>query len=54
LEDKVRDFCSKLYNKGNRSTHLMSCLIDLTDADESANPENVEKIKFALKVCTLN
>jgi len=32
----------------------MSCLIDLTDADESTDPENVEKIKFALKVSTLN
>ncbi|XP_015379662.1 PREDICTED: protein farnesyltransferase/geranylgeranyltransferase type-1 subunit alpha [Diuraphis noxia] len=52
LEDKVRDFCSKLYNKGNRSTHLMSCLIDLTDADDSTNPENIEKIKFALKLCS--
>ncbi|KAF0759839.1 protein farnesyltransferase/geranylgeranyltransferase type-1 subunit alpha [Aphis craccivora] len=51
LEDKVRDFCSNLYNKGNRSVHLMSCLIDLTDADDSTDPENVEKIKFALKLC---
>lgn len=52
LEDKIRDFCSKLYNKGKISTHLMSCMIDLLDADEnSTEPENIEKVKFALKVC---
>lgn len=51
LEDKVRNFCTNLYNKGNRSTHLLSCLIDLLDANEnSTEPENIEKVKFALKV----
>lgn len=51
LEDKVHDFCMQLYNKGNRSTYLLSCLIDLINADEkSAKPENIEKVKFALKV----
>jgi len=53
LEDKVRDFCTNLYNKGNRSIYLMSCLIDLIDADEqSTAPENIEKVKFALKLCS--
>lgn len=51
LEVKVHDFCMELYNKGNRSIHLLSCLIDLINADEkSAEPENIEKVKFALKV----
>lgn len=52
LEEKVRDFCTKLYNKGNRSIYLLSCLIDLINVDEnSTSPEDIEKVKFALKVC---
>lgn len=51
LEGKVRDFCNKSYDKGCRSPHLMSCLIDLLDADEkSKETENIEKVQFALKV----
>lgn len=52
MENKIRDFCLELYNKGRISTHLMSCMIDLLVADEnSTEPENIEKVKFALKVC---
>ncbi|VVC37708.1 Hypothetical protein CINCED_3A024474 [Cinara cedri] len=52
LEKRVRDFCTQLYNKGNRSTHLMSCMVDFIDADvNSTEPENIEKVKFALKLC---
>lgn len=52
LEVTVRDFCTNLYAKGNRSIYLLALLIDLLDADEkSTEPENIEKVKFALKVC---
>lgn len=55
LEDKVREFCTQLYDKGNRSIHLLSCLIDLLDVKvNSTELEDVEKVKFALKVCINN
>lgn len=51
LEGKVRDFCNQSYNGGCRSPHLMSCLIDLLDADEKSKEiENIKKVEFALKV----
>lgn len=51
LEDKVRIFCAQMYSKGNRSIYLLSCFIDLLDADvNSTEIDNVEKVKFALKV----
>ncbi|VVC43949.1 Protein prenyltransferase, alpha subunit [Cinara cedri] len=53
LENKVRDFCTKLYNDGNRSVHLIACLIDMLDADiKSTEPKNIAKVKFALKLCS--
>ncbi|XP_025410535.1 protein farnesyltransferase/geranylgeranyltransferase type-1 subunit alpha [Sipha flava] len=53
LEDKVSTFCTQLYDKGNRSIHLLSCLIDLLDVDvNSTELEDVEKVKFALKLCS--
>ncbi|XP_050524739.1 protein farnesyltransferase/geranylgeranyltransferase type-1 subunit alpha [Daktulosphaira vitifoliae] len=52
LEVKVRNFCNELYDKGNRSPHLLSCMIDLLDADENLKESNdTEKIKFVLKLC---
>ncbi|XP_050441512.1 protein farnesyltransferase/geranylgeranyltransferase type-1 subunit alpha [Adelges cooleyi] len=51
LEEKVRAFCNQLYKSGNRSPYLLSCMIDWLDADESTDPDNVEKVKFVLKLC---
>lgn len=52
LEVIVRDFCTSLYAKGNRSIYLLSFLIDLLDAvEKSTEPENLGKVRFALQVC---
>lgn len=56
LVQKILNFCTKLYNKGNRSIHLMACMIEFltehNEKDQELNePIDIEKIKFALKVC---
>lgn len=47
-----------LYNSGNRSIYLMSCIVELLKAenisDAPENIENKEKIVFALQVCMIH
>lgn len=45
----VHDFCNELYNKGDRSVHLISCLVDMFVEDENYHTDH-EKFEFVTKV----